>query len=82
MRELQAAAATIPFELRDGYLTRVAARLDLGDGLVHRIAFEVAKEMIWETGRRAIAISGVKSSNRPRSTARNARGGLFRRSKP
>jgi hypothetical protein len=57
MRELQAAAATIPVELRDGYLERVAAKLqgqDIGDGTVHRVAYEVAREMIWDAGRRAI----------------------------
>jgi hypothetical protein len=57
MRELLQAAATIPFELRDGYLTRVAARLrglDIGDGTVHRVAYEVAREMIWAAGRRAM----------------------------
>jgi hypothetical protein len=35
----------------------VAARLhgrDLGDGIIYRIVHEVAREMIWETGRRAI----------------------------
>jgi hypothetical protein len=57
MRELMQAASTIPFELRDGYLTRVAARLrglDLGDGTVHRVAYEVARQMIWDAGRTAL----------------------------
>ena len=57
MDELQQAAATIPWDLRPNFLEQVAARLrgqDLGDGIVHRIAFEVAREMIWSAGRRAI----------------------------
>jgi hypothetical protein len=57
MAELKAAAETIPWDLRPNFLEQVAARLrgqDLGDGLVHRIAFEVAREMIWSAGRRAI----------------------------
>jgi hypothetical protein len=57
MRELMQAASTIPFELRDGYLTRVAAKLqgqDVGDGTVHRVAYEVAREMIWDAGRTAM----------------------------
>jgi len=57
MDELRQAAETIPWDLRANFLERVAARLhgqDLGDGLVHRVAFEVARLMIWETGRRAI----------------------------
>jgi len=51
------AASTIPFELRDGYLTRVAAKLrgqDLGDGTVYRVAYETAREMIWDAGRTAM----------------------------
>jgi len=57
MRELMQAASTIPFELRDGYLTRVAAKLrgqDLGDGTVYRVAYETAREMIWDAGRTAM----------------------------
>jgi hypothetical protein len=57
MAELRQAAETVPYELRERYLERVAARLrgqDLGDGVIHRVAFEVAREMIWDAGRRAI----------------------------
>jgi len=46
------AAGTVPLDLRDAFLARVAAELrgkDLGDGLVHRIAYEVAREISWNT---------------------------------
>jgi hypothetical protein len=58
MREVQAAAQTIPWELRDRYLTEVAAMLrdkgSLGDGLVHRVCRAVANQIIWDAGRRAL----------------------------
>jgi hypothetical protein len=52
LHEVQAAAQMVPWHLRADFLERVAAKLhgqDLGDGLVHRIAYEVARTMIWET---------------------------------
>jgi len=47
LRELMQVAAMAPFDLREIFLTRVAAELrgeDLGDGLVHRVAYGVARE--------------------------------------
>jgi len=46
----------LPFDLRDAFLSRVAANLrgkDLWDGLVHRIAYEVARAITWGAGRTA-----------------------------
>ena len=46
MREIHQAAQTVPWELRGVFLERVAAELrgkDLGDGLVHRVAHDVAR---------------------------------------
>jgi hypothetical protein len=56
LRELLQAAQMVPFDLRDAFLSRVAAELrgkDLGDGLVHRIAYEVARAITWDAGRMA-----------------------------
>jgi hypothetical protein len=47
----------VPPDLRDAVPERVAARLrnkDLGDGLVHRIAYEVARTITWDAGRVAV----------------------------
>ena len=44
LRELMQAAQLVPLDLRNAFLQQVAARLrgkDLGDGLVHRVAYEV-----------------------------------------
>lgn len=57
LRELMQAAQTVPYDLRRTFLERVAAALrdkDLGDGLVHRIAHQIASEIIWNAGRRAV----------------------------
>jgi hypothetical protein len=38
----------MPFDLRDAFVARVAAELrgkDLGDGLVHRVAYGVARQL-------------------------------------
>jgi hypothetical protein len=54
LRELMQAAQLVPLDLRDAFLERVAARLrgqDLGDGLVHRVAYEVARLMVWDIER-------------------------------
>jgi hypothetical protein len=50
------AAGTVPLDLRDAFLARVADELrgkDLGDGLVHRTAYEIARSMTWDAGRTA-----------------------------
>jgi hypothetical protein len=52
LAEVQAAATTVPHDLRPRYLERLAAELqgrDLAnaDGLVHRLARQVARDLIW-----------------------------------
>jgi hypothetical protein len=57
LRELRQIAETIPWDLRPSFLERVAAKLrgqETGDGLVYRVAYEVAREMIWDAGRTAM----------------------------
>jgi hypothetical protein len=57
LREVRQAAQTVPYDLRPAYLERVAAELqgqDLGDGLVHRVAYAVAREITWSAGRMAV----------------------------
>jgi len=54
LRELMQAAQMMPFDLRDAFLARVAAELrgkDLGDGLVHRTAYSVARAILWDAER-------------------------------
>jgi len=44
----------VPLDLRDAFLERVAVELrgkDLGDGLVHRVAYEVARAITWDAER-------------------------------
>jgi hypothetical protein len=46
MHEVRQAAATVPYDLRPAFLERLALELrgrDLGDGLVHRVAREIAR---------------------------------------
>jgi hypothetical protein len=47
----------VPFDLRQVYLERVAAELRgreaLGDGVVHRVAFAVARTIAWDAERAA-----------------------------
>jgi hypothetical protein len=41
----------VPYDLRPAFLERVAAELrgkDLGDGLVHRRAYETARSITWD----------------------------------
>jgi hypothetical protein len=51
-------AAMVPFDLRESFLTRVAAELrgkdHLGDGLVHRLAYGVARTITWDAGRKPL----------------------------
>ena len=59
LREIHQAAAMVPWELRGVYLERIATELrgkDLGDGLVHRIAYQVAREITRTAGRMAVEI--------------------------
>ena len=52
MREVKAAAQMVPWDLRPAFLERLASALrdrDLGDGFVHRTAYEIARSIIWET---------------------------------
>lgn len=56
LREVQQAALTVPYDLRPAFLERLALELrgrDLGDGLVHRVAYEVAREIAWGAERAA-----------------------------
>src|SRR5262249_8858441 len=57
LRELMQAAQMVPLDLRDVFLQRVAAELrgkDLGEGLVHRVAYDVARAITWDAGRVAV----------------------------
>ena len=57
LRELRQIAETIPWELRPDFLERVAAKLrgqEIGSGVIYRVAHAVARQMIYETGRRAM----------------------------
>ena len=54
LRELMQTAQLVPLDLRNVFIERVAARLrgqDLGDGLVHRIAYEVARSITRDSER-------------------------------
>jgi hypothetical protein len=51
LREVQAAAAMVPWDLRPAFLERLALELrgrDLGDGFVHRTAYQIARAIVWE----------------------------------
>jgi hypothetical protein len=56
LRELMQVAAMVPFDLREIFLTHVAAELRGKDGLVHRVAYGVAHTITWDAGRRALDI--------------------------
>jgi hypothetical protein len=48
---LMACAATVPPDLRNDFLLRISLELHgqtLGDGLVHRVAHSVARELAWD----------------------------------
>jgi hypothetical protein len=58
MREVMDAANLVPLDLRQHYLERLALELrdkDLAgaDGLVHRLAFQVARSITFAAGRTA-----------------------------
>jgi hypothetical protein len=51
--------AMVPLDLRQLYLEGVMLELrgkDLGDGLIHRIAYQVARSITWNAGRMAVEI--------------------------
>ena len=57
LHELMQAARTVPPDLRDIFLERVAVELQgkpLGDGLVHRVAYRVARSIEWGAERAAM----------------------------
>jgi hypothetical protein len=59
MHEVQQAAAIVPYDLRQTFLERLALELrgkNLGDGLVHRTAYAVARDITWTAGRTAVEI--------------------------
>jgi hypothetical protein len=54
LREVRQAALRVPHDLRQAFLERLAAELrgkDLGDGLVHRVAYQIARSITWDAGR-------------------------------
>ena len=56
LHEVRQAAQMVPYDLRQVFLERLALELrdkDLGAGLVHRIAFEVARMITWDAERAA-----------------------------
>jgi hypothetical protein len=56
LKEVRQAALTVPYSLRPLFLEQLALELrgkDLGDGLVHRIAYEVARSIAWTSDRSA-----------------------------
>jgi hypothetical protein len=47
----------VPHDLRQAFLERLAVELqgrDLGDGLVHRVAYDVARAIVWSVERTAV----------------------------
>ena len=59
LRQIIDAANLVPRDLRPAFLEQVAAELrgkDLGDGLVHRVAHAIAREITWTAGRVAVEI--------------------------
>ena len=56
LHEIMQAAQMVPLDLRSAFLERLVEALRgraLGDGLVHRVAYEVAREICWDADRRA-----------------------------
>jgi hypothetical protein len=57
LQEVLQAASMVPFDLRQAFLEQLAIELrgkDLGDGLVRRVAYEVARAITWDAGRTAV----------------------------
>jgi hypothetical protein len=58
LHEVRQAAQMVPYDLRQAFLERLAVELRgkvLGDGTVHRIAYQVAREIAWNAGRTEVA---------------------------
>jgi len=56
LAEILQAARTVPVDLRQVFLERLAIELhgkEIGDGLVHRVAHEVARTIAWDAERMA-----------------------------
>ena len=56
LQEVLQAARMVPFDLRQAFLEQLAVELRdkaLGDGLVRRVAYEVARAITWDTRRTA-----------------------------
>jgi len=56
----------VPFDLRDAFLARVAAELrgkDLGDSLVRRVAYKVARAITWDAERTALEFEETRAPN-------------------
>jgi hypothetical protein len=56
LAEVRQAALMVPLDLRGAYLERLAEALrghDLGDGFVHRTAYEIARAIVWNADRKA-----------------------------
>jgi len=54
LAEILQAARTVPIDLRQIYLEQLAVELrgrELGDGLVHRLAHDVARRITWDAER-------------------------------
>ena len=59
MHEIRQAAATVPYDLRQVFLEQLAEALrgkDLGNGIVHRTAYAIARDITWTAGRTAVEI--------------------------
>jgi len=57
LQEVLQAARMVPFDLRQAFLEQLAVELRdkaLGDGLVRRVAYEVARAITWDAGRTAV----------------------------
>jgi len=56
LHEVMQAARLVPLDLRQVYLEQLAMELrgrELGDGLVHRVAYDVARRINWDAGKMA-----------------------------
>jgi hypothetical protein len=64
LREVQQAAQMVPLDLRQTFLERLALELrgkELGDGIIHRVAYSVARSIVWDAGR--MAVEELKATN-------------------
>jgi hypothetical protein len=57
LAEVLNAAQSVPVEWRDVFLQRVADELrgqTIGPGLVHRVAYRIARELAWDAPAQAV----------------------------